>query len=615
MSNPSKVLLNAILVGDELGQVKLIVFDDKSNESPDQFTQSRKQLDKRLLQNTLPVTEYLTQPRKHHFINHKIIKIADDELQSEPAASRAILSIRPIHGINDSHIDNTDKPNHLFLIANKVGQVFVCNTCAIRSLFENIDDVESKLFHGQSIKDIDNEDALSSPMLSPIYYNSNNKVPVAGAQPVNQTNILIIYKNGDLQHVDISQNVLQSSLKFKKKAIRVLGLGYNTDAKAINWRVDGSTGVVYYDYRASHVDENDPLTDRFTSPSHKFKKKDDKWHDFNISPCKASQKCNKTDRLVPAQVINMVMSHDNCNRSARVCKWSSVTSLNLIYKKLALYDLIGTEDIEEKKQLPDFELNCFRMNATRLAVAGRKYGLRIYDIQTQKSIYNCRYGSKKNPLVCPKRGELETVGDLEWLGGNKTTQTIPNMIGLCTGIDATVKVFDIRSSSKPVFNIDLTNETETRWQPYVGHARGCQFTSISMSGAPYSTAVPSQQVAVGSKDGKLHVLDLRFPSKSYRTIGRLNGFCGGEVRQIRFVSESYDTTRMVSCASDRFVRVHRFYTSFTSVISQKLTSRIFLGTRPLCIQPVCDEQSYLTGLHSKYSIESHMSDPDSFWSL
>lgn len=194
------------------------------------------------------------------------------------------------------------------------------------------------------------------------------------------------------------------------------------------------------------------------------------------------------------------------------------------------------------------------------------------------------------------------IGDVDWLGGNKTTKKTPNMLAVCSGVDSIVNVYDLRSP-KPVFHIDLTQDTESRWEPYKNHPKGCMFRRICASGAPYSTAVPSQQLALGSTNGQVHIIDLRFAAKSYRPLGKLSGFCGGSVREIRFVSESFDTSKMVSCATDRFVRIHKIHTSFTSVTSQKLATEVFLGTRPTCVQPVCDEvtQNYLASVGSSIS--------------
>jgi len=462
-------------------------------------------------------------------------------------------------------------------------------------------------------------------MLSPIYYNMQNKIPVSGGQPINQTNILVVYENGDIQHVNIGQDILQSSLKIKRKAIKTLGLGYNSDARAVHWRIDGSTGICYFDSDAAasaHMKENDPLTEIvLSSPTHRIsRKRNDRTQSglYERSPCIQSRKHNEQDRLVPTQVINMITSRaEDYKPSSRVCKWSSITSLNLIYRKLALYDLIGSENFERQQTPNNFSLGSFKLNSNRLAVGGFKYALRVYDVQTQKAIYNCRTGSDKNPLACSSKGDPVTVGDLDWLGGNKTTRKSPDMLATCSGIDSVINVYDLRSP-KPAFHMDLTYQTENKWQPYENHPRGCMFTSVCASGAPYSTAVPSQQLALGSTNGQLHVIDLRFVAKSHRTLGKLSGFCGGSVREIRFVSESFETSKMISCASDRFIRIHRIQTSFTSVISQKLASKVFLGTRPTCVQPVCDEISntYLASLVSKYGSESHISTIGSgSWSL
>lgn len=443
----------------------------------------------------------------------------------------------------------------------------------------------------------------------------NSKVPVCGSQPINQTNILVVYQNGDIQHVNIGQDILQSSLKIKRKAIRMLGLGYNSDARAIHWRIDGSTGICYFDSDAttSHMDENDPLTDIvLSSPTHKLtKKRTDRSQQnlYNKSPCIKSRKYNEQDRLIPTQVINMITSRtDQYRPNFRICKWSSITSLNLIYRKLALYDLVGSENFERSQNADQYQVNSYKLNDNRLALGGCHYNLRVYDVQTQKAIYNTRTGSSKNPLYCPPRGESTMVGDLDWLGGNKTTKKSPNMLATCSRVDSIVNVYDLRSP-KPVYYIDLTYQTENKWQPYENQPRGCMFTSICASGAPYSTAVPSQRLALGSTNGQLHIIDLRFVAKSHRSLGKLSGFCGGSVREIRFVSESFETSKMISCATDRFVRVHKIQTSFTSVVSQKLATKVFLGTKPTTIQPVCDEitQSYLSNFVSHSGSESHIS--------
>lgn len=657
-NQPIKIGLHSVLLGDELGQIKLVQLDPLHNQHDhlDNFESSP--IHHNDNHPTRDDQQYLTLNNhnlSHHHRNHRhrIVRILDNCLQQEPAASRAITNIRPIGSIHESCLDTTEKPNNLFLVTNKVGQLFICNTNAIRDRLKDCTDYEIKLsgarenknsrlcsLDGQIDEEVDNgylDDELSaSPMLSPVYYNMNSKVPVCGAQPINQTNVLVVYRNGDIQHVNIGQDVLQSSLKIKRKAIRMLGLGYNSDAKAIHWRIDGSNGICYFDTDAAasaHMNENDPLIDIvLSSPTHKLNQSSNNQRDksslsssqqnlYNKSPCIKSRKYNEQDRLIPTQVINMISAHSNNEQykpTSRLCRWTSITSLNLIYKKLALYDLVGSENFEKYSNLPDYYVNNYKLTDNRLAVGGNKYTLRVYDVQTQKAIYNAKTGSSKNPLACSPRGEpLSMVGDFDWLGGNKTTKKSPNMLATCSGIDSVVKVFDLRSP-KPVFYIDLTNYTENKWQPYENHPRGCMFTRICASGAPYSTAVPSQQLAVGSTNGQLHIIDLRFIAKSHRTLGKLAGFCGGSIREIRFVSESFEMSKMVSCATDRFVRIHKIQTSFTSVVSQKLSTKVFLGTKPTCIQPVCDEitSSYLSSVLSRCGSDTHISTIDSAnWSI
>ena len=639
MTSHTRTSLSCVLLGDELGQIKLVQLDPKHVNNIEQEIYP-KSLDRGHLDDQSQGKTFTAQTLDHRASveqrphQHKVLEVVADCLQQEPAASRAITNIRPIKSVHEDDLDTTDKTNNLFLISNKVGQLFVCDTNAIRRRLKYCMDFEqehstSQFYNDRVVQEripkVQSVDSLLSPMLSPIYYNMQNKIPVSGGQPINQTNILVVYENGDIQHVNIGQDILQSSLKIKRKAIKTLGLGYNSDARAVHWRIDGSTGICYFDSDAAasaHMKENDPLTEIvLSSPTHRIsRKRNDRTQSglYERSPCIQSRKHNEQDRLVPTQVINMITSRaEDYKPSSRVCKWSSITSLNLIYRKLALYDLIGSENFERQQTPNNFSLGSFKLNSNRLAVGGFKYALRVYDVQTQKAIYNCRTGSDKNPLACSSKGDPVTVGDLDWLGGNKTTRKSPDMLATCSGIDSVINVYDLRSP-KPAFHMDLTYQTENKWQPYENHPRGCMFTSVCASGAPYSTAVPSQQLALGSTNGQLHVIDLRFVAKSHRTLGKLSGFCGGSVREIRFVSESFETSKMISCASDRFIRIHRIQTSFTSVISQKLASKVFLGTRPTCVQPVCDEISntYLASLVSKYGSESHISTIGSgSWSL
>lgn len=565
--------LRAILVGDEFGQLKYVNLShtDIAEASNEDLSNSN---------------------LKTRQTKHQIIQLYDDCLHKGPAASRAIISIKPIQGIYESHLDTTIKPNNLFLIANKVGQLFICNTDNLSNHYHQLSSVNQNS-NDALLEDSVQSSSRQNSILTPIYYNLDSKVPICGALPINQTNILIIYSNGDLQHVAISQDVLQSSLNIKRKAIKLLGLGYNNDSKQIHWKIDGRTGEVLYESYASHLNDYDPIVDNLMSDKKSRNKAKhtstiDSKECYQLSPSIRSRKGNERNRMISAEVINMLTSRSTTTPRLKICKWTSATSLNLLYKKLALFDLIGTGDQFGKINSPSYQSNCFKLNADRLAVAGTNYCLRVYDITTQTSIFNSKSGHKKNPLVCPLKGESDSIVDIDWIGGNRTTKNIPSLLATCTGIDSTVKVYDIRTV-KPVFNINLTHATETKWEPYENCARGCQFNRICSSAAPFSTAVPSQQLALGATNGQMHILDLRFVARSHRLLGKLSGLAGGETRDLQFVSESYDLSKVVSCSSDRFVRVHKMHTSFTSVVSHKMANKIFIRTKPTCLQSICTE--------------------------
>lgn len=644
MSQPTKINMNFILVGDELGQIKLAqldsCYDRKFGHDIDGNFRSADALERDdeddetawsnfivrespLTSNRSPTRSigpsHSLDRRPHRAHRHKVIRILDQCLRSEPTPSRAITNIRPIENSYESNLDSTDRPNNLFLVSNRVGQMFVCDTDAMRNRLRLYHQMEDRMSENFDVEYGYNDcHQLENPMISPIYYNVSNRSPVCGGQPINRTNILVIYQNGDIQHVRIGQEVLQSSLKIKRKAIRMLGLGYNSDARAVHWRIDGSTGICYVDSDL-YMDKEDPLTKIILrSPTHRLVKRPNdilRLDLYNEPPCTFSRKFNAQERLIPGDVVDRIVSREDYT-GTKPFRCQSVASLNL-NKTLALRKITCPDSFDRYHSQAQYYVTSYQSNGDRLAVGGYKYGARVYDIQTQKAMFNCRFGPKKNPLPCTSKGEPTTIGDVSWLGGNKATKKMPDMLATCSGADSIVNVFDLRCP-KPVFHIDLTGETEEKWQPYENHHPGAVFTSLCSSSAPFSTAVPSQQLVLGSTSGQMIVLDLRFVSKSCRTMGKLSGVSGGSVREMRFVTESFDTSKVVSCSADRFIRVHKIQTSYTSVISQKLATLVFIGSKPTCVQPVCDEltQTYLTTVPSRCGSEYNMTTTSSEgWSL
>lgn len=629
MGNFTKINTNYVLVGDELGQIKLAQLDscydrkfghhcklqdELEDEDEEDFKDLTPLKSLRLMESPLPGSAIRSyrgtsslDRRTHQAHRHRVIRILDQCLKDEPSPSRAITTIRPLENANSERdLDCTDRPNNLFLISNRIGQMYVCDTDAIRDRIKICHNLEDRMSQGLD-SDLEPEDdchQLSSRMVSPIYYNpSTSRGPICGGQPINQTNILVIYQNGDIQHVGIGQDVLQSSLKIKRKAIKMLGLGYDSDSRNVHWRIDGSTGICYVDSDL-YMDKEDPLTKiLLRSPTHKLDKRlHEAGHNlYGAAPCLKSRKFNAQRRLLPNDVLDKILSGPDYYGSKMYRLDDTILPQNGPFN-----NVIGL--IQHDKHQANHYVTSYKLSGDRLALGGYRYSARVYDVQTQKSIYNCRHGTKKNPLVCPSTGEPHSLGDLCWIGGNKATKKPPDMLAICSGIDSVVNIYDLRSP-KPAFHIDLTYETQDRWDHYVNQYRGATFISICASGAPYSTLVPSQQLMFGSTSGDMIVLDLRFVSKSRQFMGKLSGIAGGSIREMRFVTESFETSKLISCSSDRFLRVHKLQTSYTSMTSQKLATSIFLGSRPTCIQPICDElnQTYLTTVPSRCGSECNLS--------
>jgi hypothetical protein len=86
-------------------------------------------------------------------------------------------------------------------------------------------------------------------------------------------------------------------------------------------------------------------------------------------------------------------------------------------------------------------------------------------------------------------------------------------------------------------------------------------------------------------------IDLRFNSRSHRQLGVFKGFGGGAIREISFVANcgSNGNHKVISCALDRFVRVHTFRTGANH--KRTIDSKYYIKTRPTCVQPILS--SYL----------------------
>lgn len=211
-----------------------------------------------------------------------------------------------------------------------------------------------------------------------------------------------------------------------------------------------------------------------------------------------------------------------------------------------------------------------------LAIAGMNVDLKVLDLNTKQTIFSAK------PLSNDWLGlkQQTWVSGVEWVGGNSKSNESPSWVATCSRSDSVIRVYDIKSKQrKPVININLKDQT------FNNDSNPPSFTSICSTSVPHTIAKPTQNLIVGTTIGRMMALDLRFSTHSYRLQGVFKGFGGGAVRDIKYVPQSHNSFKIVSCSLDRFVRVHNFKTSASS--ARNLESKVYLKTRPTCLHPIC----------------------------
>ena len=66
----------------------------------------------------------------------------------------------------------------------------------------------------------------------------------------------------------------------------------------------------------------------------------------------------------------------------------------------------------------------------------------------------------------------------------------------------------------------------------------------------------------------------------------MKGF-GGSIRDIKFIPETKQRSKIITCCLDRFVRVHNFETGFEK--SKELKGKYYMKTKLTCLQPIFTE--------------------------
>ena len=230
-------------------------------------------------------------------------------------------------------------------------------------------------------------------------------------------------------------------------------------------------------------------------------------------------------------------------------------------------------------------LTSFKVCNDMLAIAGKNVDLKVFDLTTKQAIYTAK------PLSHDWLGlkQQTWVSGVDWLGGNTKNNSDPSWVATCSRSDSVVRIYDIRGKQrKPVMNIDLKDQT------FNNDSNPPSFTSICSTSLPHTIAKPTQYVVLGTTIGRMMAMDIRFHTHSYRHLGVFKGFGGGAIRDIKYVAQSHNSFKILSCSLDRFVRIHNFKTCSSSIRS--LESKIYLKTRPTCIQPICSTFSFESSL-------------------
>ena len=239
-------------------------------------------------------------------------------------------------------------------------------------------------------------------------------------------------------------------------------------------------------------------------------------------------------------------------------------------------------------------LTCFEVDHNRIVVAGKNIEPTVYDLTTNEKIFVTKASNKGSNWLGLQHGTW--VSDLCWLGPISSEKKgvvlknlnckvpaspAPSLIATCSKTDPIVRLYDIRGKQKkPIWVINLKDAT------FANDTNPPSFSSITASPSPHACAVPTQQLILGTTMGRMMAIELRFNSHSHRQLGVFKEFSGGTVRDICFVAnvKKVADNRVVSCSLDRFVRVHSFRIGANS--QRKLETKVYIKTRPTCLQPV-----------------------------
>lgn len=234
-------------------------------------------------------------------------------------------------------------------------------------------------------------------------------------------------------------------------------------------------------------------------------------------------------------------------------------------------------------------LECFEVHGNRLAVAGKGFDLKVYDLTTPEGKNACIFTAQPPaPNQLGIRSPIWISG-LTWLAPNN-----PELVATCWRTEPVVRIYDIRLDGKAVMSLDLRDRSAVHPNPPAFTCISTTGGDVFGSGLASSPGHKKEQLLIGSTVGRLICVDVRLGPHTFQTAGSFKGF-GGSVRDVVYIAESQSigrrSGRVVSCCLDRFVRVHEMRdTGFEK--SKALIGKFYLKTRPTCFQPLFNCESF-----------------------
>lgn len=594
-SKQSKLLFNkrvstitGILVGDELGQVKRIDIPTDDGDIKDgrkasirststsssnsdcsrSSTAVVRAINKSIINDTLsPEMPILSiRPFKSHTIASQEDSDDEDDCDSNGRSSLDDTArMKALIRKHEAAAAANAETSVLFLITQKPDLVYVYNS--VTESFTRI--------------------KFDRPSVLP------SNVSLIGSAPIDRNNIAIVYDNGAIFTLNIEKELYSSCMEIKTKAMKLLGINDDTEYEEESNLLMSPRKKRKTDHKSANGSKKNKETVQTPEPSAP---------ELESSEPKTAASVAVPPPEAPSGPVAPAKSGTNKSDKSE-------------FQPNPHFDPNPLKVIF----LPPWKSNeitvsTFEVNSNRIAIAGKNLHLKVFDLITSQCIFTAKKEAKKGVLSSHHSTTL--VSGITFLGpitpkinprkhkpivltGNKLTATIdtsldhkaktckvsaaevPSLVATCCKSDPLIRIYDLRSKQrKPVWVISLKDST------FNNDSNPPSFTSITSTKCPLASAVPTQQLIVGTTMGRMIAVELKFNSHSSRQLGTFKGFSGGTVRGICFVPnvKKIGSHGVVSCSLDRFVRIHQFTTGANA--ARRIQDKFYIKTRPTCVVPI-----------------------------